>query len=231
MKKHISVAALTLRLTWVRALGLFAAVGVLQWLLTPDAGTMDGYQDYIRNAARIGRGGILVLLILMVTSLGGSQTSYTWRRLRIPEGRATVISGLVISGWFFLYWAFQLAACLVLYSRYNELHQFGTEYLMLSAFREDYLHFLLPIGEPWAIIRNVVLFLLMGNLASQAARRSRNGNTYGRGFFYSMFILLELWQGGELASQRTDIWGIVCGILLTIGIWDSDRRWMKHEAP
>lgn len=233
MKKTLSVASLTLHLTWVRVLGLFTLVGVLQWLLTPNPGTVDSFEEYLRIAALVGKAGFLLLFFLQLDALcrsGKGRTDYTWRRLRIPEGWATVISGLVISGWFFLYWGFQLGICLGLYEKFNRFWQYGQEYLMLSAFRTEYLHLLLPVGEPWAVVRNVLFPLVSGNLLATAVRMSRRGkNSAPRVIF---FLYISRLPGSQsIASQTDDILTMILWLGLIASYWIRDWRWMKHEAP
>ena len=232
MKKHISVAALTLRLTWVRALGLFAAVGVLQWQLIPGRDTVDSFQDYIYQAANIGLAGFLILCLLLMLALcksGKICTDYTWRRLRIPEGWATVISGLVLSGWIVLYGAFQLAVCLGLYCSFNEFWHYGREYLMLSAFRAEYLHLLLPVAEPWALVRNVVFVLIVGNLLAVAAGMQRSGIPGSWAYPYLAWLISKLSSGG-IATRTDDIMVMVFWIVLVILAWFVTWRGRKHEA-
>jgi hypothetical protein len=77
----------------------------------------------------------------------------------------------------------------------------------------------------------VQLFLLMGNLAAQAARMSRNGHSAWA--FPAIFGILSsnIMNSSAFSSQGYAIFMMVLFLALTIAVWILDWRWMKHEAP
>ena len=220
MKKITSVAALCLRLTWVRVLGLFAAVGVAQWCAFTMSGEIANEWtsfEYLldRFPAWIGRGGFLFLsyiLIFTVAGGKGSKTGYTLRRLRVSEKTHTWIFALVFAGYIVAYHAFQICMVLLLYGYYDQIHGFGRELLFLAAFRSEYFHFLLPLYEPWAVVLNGLMTLFSGVIMASIPRELRKGRSL---LGFSLMLWSWTQNTGEMASQSRDIFMIV-GMAITI---------------
>lgn len=235
MKKITSVAALCLRLTWVRVLGLFALVGGAQWfgyLVLEKADFEWSSFEYLldRFPAWIGKGGFLLLAyILLFTVAGGkgSKIEYTLRRLRVSEDTTTLIFSLVFAGYIVAYHAFQLGMVLLLYGYYDSFHGYGHELLFLSAFRSEYFHFLLPLYEPWAVALNGLMTLFLGSSIAYFAEELRHGRSL---IPFHLMVWYSIRHTGEMASQSWDIF-IIVAMLITIVccfIWLPRRN--ENEA-
>ena len=238
MKKITSVAALCLRLTWVRVLGLFALVGGAQWfgyLVLEKADFEWSSFEYLldRFPAWIGKGGFLFLaMILLFTAAGGkgSKIEYTLRRLRVTEDTTTLIFSLVFAGYIVSYWTFQLCMVLLFYGYYDSFHGYGHELLFLSAFRSEYFHFLLPLYEPWALVRNVVVVLTLSIEAALEAYVYRNGRGIPVRMLVVNFFIVNLMYPDDVASMGRDIVLIVISVACAALDWYFTRRWIQDEA-
>lgn len=238
MKKITSLAGLALRLTAPFALGWIGAVGLGQWFRFWQAGndgTFDLAFEYLveRNIATLGPLGMVALVLILHFRMVGSKrskTAYTLRRLSLSEGGVTFVFALVCIGWFLLYWAVQLGLCLGLYAMYTDKMGVVENLLFVSAFRVQYFHNVLPLYEPWALVRNGVLCLSFGSFSALSARNARNG----RGasllmYFVTVFFWVVLYPN-QLANQTTDIFlsVITLGCLALDIIWTW--RWNRYEA-
>ena len=238
MKKYTSVAALALRLTALPVLGLMAVVGGFQWLLFDleirDTTYLRAFQYMMDDRpALMGLFGLAALVLMLRSATVGtkrSQTAYTIRRLQLSEDCSTLVFGLVFVGWFVLYWAFQIAICLALFSRYTDIMGEIQNMLFVSAFRSQYFHNLLPLYEPWALVRNCVLCLSFGGFAALAARNTRNGKGASLLMFSLSLFACTVLYPDQLGTQVNDIsLSVIVLVCLAIDIFWT-RRWSRDEA-
>lgn len=235
MKKYTSTAALGLRLTWRNVLIVFLVTGACQWFLVYREGFENKVFEYLldENTFTLGIVGQLALMGSIYSALSGKKaraTAYTLRRLRLREGTVTVIWGLLFAGYFVLYWAFQIGMMLLLFGMYDRAVGAAENLLFVSAFRSTYFHNLLPLYEPWAVVRNSVFCLSFGGFAALGAQNARNGRTFPLCMFFVVMILWAILYPHEMASQSGDIpLSIITLVCLAIDIFWS-RRWMQYEA-
>jgi hypothetical protein len=121
MKKITSAALLALKLTWLAALAFTLTGAAVQIFyvfreLMPGGvplQTTFGFEQLLQSAAeRVGKFWMVLLLYMLGMDIGKSvKTVYTMNRLGLSENQMTLVFGLVFSGYFLLYWAFQIALC------------------------------------------------------------------------------------------------------------------------
>ena len=187
MKKIISAALLALKLTWLAALAFTltgAAVQVFYVFRELMPGgvplqTTFGFEQLLQSAAeRVGKFWMVLLLYMLGMDIGKSvKTIYTMNRLGLSENQMTLVFGAVFSGYFLLYWAFQIALCYGFFDWYSRFALVGSNTWMLACWRSEWLHTLLPLGEWWGYLRNTVICLSFGFTAAfnmQRARREKH---------------------------------------------------------
>ena len=187
MKKITSAALLALKLTWLAALAFTltgAAVQVFYVFRELMPGgvplqTTFGFEQLLQSAAeRVGKFWMVLLLYMLGMDIGKSvKTVYTMNRLGLSENQMTLVFGLVFSGYFRLYWAFQIALCYGFFVWYSRFALVGSNTWMLACWRSEWLHTLLPLNEWWGYLRNLAICLSFGYTAAfsgQLLRRSRH---------------------------------------------------------
>ena len=187
MKKITSAALLALKLTWLAALAFTLTGAAVQIFyvfreLMPGGvplQTTFGFEQLLQSAAeRVGKFWMVLLLYMLGMDVGKSvKTIYTMNRLGLSENQMTLVFGLVFSGYFLLYWAFQIALCYGFFVWYSRFALVGSNTWMLACWRSEWLHTLLPLGEWWGYLRNTVICLSFGFTAAfnmQRARREKH---------------------------------------------------------
>lgn len=237
MKKYTSAAALGLRLTWRNVLIVFLITGVCQCFQMFRMGIQGGFDDSLDalldgHPERFGLFGLLLVASAVYCSLCGkkSVTAYTLRRLQLSERAVTAIWSLLFAGYFVLYWAYQLGIMLLLYGWFTHLVGEPENLLFLTTFQSSYFHNLLPLHEPWAVVRNIVLYLSFGSFAALSAQNERNGRTFPQCMFFVVVCFVRILYPNEMASQGRDIsLSIIALVCLAIDIFWT-RRWTRNEA-
>jgi hypothetical protein len=187
MKKITSAALLALKLTWLAALAFTLTGAAVQIFyvfreLMPGGvplQTTFGFEQLLQSAAeRVGKFWMVLLLYMLGMDIGKSvKTVYTMNRLGLSENQMTLVFGLVFSGYFLLYWAVQIALCYGFFVWYSRFALVGSNTWMLACWRSEWLHTLLPLGEWWGYLRNIVICLSFGFTAAfnmQRARREKH---------------------------------------------------------
>ena len=183
MKKITSAALLALKLTWLAVLAFTltgAAVQIFYVFRALMPGgvplqTTFGFEQLLQSAAeRVGKFWMVLLLYMLGMDIGKSvKTIYTMNRLGLSENQMTLVFGLVFSGYFLLYWAFQIALCYGFFVWYSRFALVGSNTWMLACWRSAWLHTLLPLGEWWGYLRNTVICLSFGFTAAFDSSRAR----------------------------------------------------------
>lgn len=238
MKKYTSVAGLAVRSSWVRALAVFAVVGLNQWFMAlhqaaPGGNLIQtglGLETLVRDGMTFW--GYLGLPMLMVALMSAGDESkrvrsgYTLRRLGIREMGVTMVWGLVNAGWFLLYWVFQLGMILLAYRSFIAPMNPGHNALFLAAWRSEYFHQLLPMEEWIGYVRNIVICLGLGFNAAYGAHQQR----HKRNSFLTGALLVALTfvakRPGQLAA---DVTVIVLIVAITVGCWFLVRGGDRNE--
>ena len=187
MKKVTSAALLALKLTWKAAALTFLLTAIVQVIeacreLMPGGVPLQaafGFETFLRSAAQPAGKWWCVMLLVFLTfrpaASKGSKTVYTMNRLGLSENQMTLVFGGVFTGYFLLYWAFQLAVCYGFFGWYSRFTLVGSNTFMLAAWRSEWLHTLLPLNEWWGYLRNLAICGSFGFSAAIGSTLARHG--------------------------------------------------------
>jgi len=239
MKKRGSVIALGLRLTWVVALFCVVLTCVLQgWLFWRQQSMWGGvefesytigFEHIIENdgIAHVGKWGFFALLIGLTACCASGQTGMTLRRLRIREWEVTAWWTMIFFGYFLLFWAVQLGMLLWTFHMYAQVRGWDLMDLFISAHTSPYFHIVLPLSEPWAVVRNIFLCLSWALTAALGALEARRG---GKPFTVLVVGLsTNVFLPTTMASAVGDMAAIsILGCILAGYIWAMHGR-VKNE--
>ena len=227
MKKVTSAALLALKLTWTTMAVLFIFAGGSQifsvWRELMPGGvplqTTFGFEHLIQTAVMpAGKWWAVMALIFAATrpaASKGSKTVYTMNRLGLSETQVTLIFGGIFTGYFLLFWAFQLAlayGCFVWYSRFTLV---STNAWMLACWRSEWLHTLLPLGEWWGYVRNAAICLSFGFVAAMGSTLARHGKRPLIIVLPAMACALLLF--GEIGVPVADL--VLAGVLVILTVF------------
>ena len=227
MKKITSAALLAIQLTWKMVLLTFALTLGLQIFdgfreLMPGGvplQTTFGFEQLLRSAAQpAGKWWTVMLMASLIGISGasrGSKTVYTMNRLGLSENHMTLVFGAVFTGYFLLYWAFQIAVAYGLFVWYSRFSLVSSNAFMLAAWRSEWLHFLLPLGEWWNYLRNLVICLSFGFSAAFASQQGRRGKIPLTWFIAPLLCVVLM--NGRIGSFGQDIALTVLLTAFTIG--------------
>lgn len=239
MKKITSAALLAIMLTWKMVLLTFVLSAGLQcfdvWRELMPGGvplqTTFGFETLVRSAVQpAGKWWAVMLMSFLIATAGasrGSRSVYTMNRLGLSEDRVTLVFGLVFTGYFLLYWAMQIAVCygfFVWYSRYSLV---SSNTFMLSCWRSEWLHALLPLGEWWGYLRNITICGSFGFCAAFAAQQGRRGKVPLTWFIAPMMCVFLL--SGRISSLGPDLALTVLLIAFTIGYFFALKGGREDE--
>lgn len=239
MKKRMSIAGLGIRLTAgnvLLAIVMCSAVQVLFFLQTRDMWVASDYSwafsfEWILDNERVGFYGKFSFIWLLSAVIwpcagGKSQLSYTLRRLRVDENEVTAIWSVVFSGYFLISWGVQLLLVLWMFAQYAQASGWGKMELFVAAYRSAYFHTLLPLSEPWAFVRNVVLCLSWGTMGSLLDRYMRRG---GKPFMaVALIVFSAIFMPSDVATAGSD--NAACFFLLAVifcqcmMIWEAEKN-------
>ena len=239
MKKITSAALLALKLTWVAALAFTLTGAAVQTFyvfreLMPGGvplQTTFGFEQLLQSAAeRVGKFWMALLLYMLGMDIGQGKsvkTIYTMNRLGLSENQMTLVFGAVFSGYFLLYWAFQIALCYGFFVWYSRFALVGSNAWMLACWRSEWLHTLLPLAEWWGWLRNVVLWLSYGFSAAFGSQLLRRGK-----YPFAALVPPVLWifiPTGRIGELGLDILLTVLLAAFTIGFFFSMRGGQEDE--
>lgn len=218
MKKRISGAALALQLTFWPVMAVILIWSALQvwsflrsecfWVVESYVNPM-AFEDVLDNQRVFFYGKFSFLMILAMTLVSpGNKASYTLRRLRISENELTISWAMVFSGYYLLSWAVQLGLCVGMFRYYAEVTNLEAMDFFLACYRSRYLHLLMPLGEPWGYVRNIVICLGWGAMGALVSRYSRHR---GKPIMAIALVVMTLaFLPAEMASRTLDRW--LCGL-------------------
>ena len=239
MKKITSAALLALKLTWLAALAFTltgAAVQVFYVFRELMPGgvplqTTFGFEQLLQSAAeRVGKFWMVLMLYMLgmdVVQGKSVKTIYTMNRLGLSENQMTLVFGAVFSGYFLLYWAFQIALCYGFFVWYSRFALVGSNTWMLACWRSEWLHTLLPLGEWWGYLRNTVICLSFGFTAAIGSQLMRRGK-YPFAFLVPPVLCLFL-LSGRIGSGGMDILLSALLLAFTIGFYFTVKGGREDE--
>ena len=240
MKKITSAALLALKLTWLAALAFTltgAAVQVYYVFRELMPGgvplqTTFGFEQLLQSSAeRVGKFWMALLLFMLGMDIGqikGGKPVYTMNRLGLSEMQTTLVFGAVFSGYFLLYWAFQIALCYGFFVWYSRFALVGSNTWMLACWRSEWLHTLLPLGEWWGYLRNFIICLSFGFCAAFNSHRARHGK-HSTSMPIFLVILCSSMVSGQVGSLARTVVLTVLLILFGIGDWFALKGGREDE--
>lgn len=236
MKKYTSVAALALQHIGPAVFGMFVLVGSGQWLgVAREANlflTGHSFESLIRERAQTlgfgGFAGLMIVMLLCSTEQKQARSGYTLRRLGIREMGVTMVWGLVFSGVFLLYWAFQVGMLFLLFQIYTAPGDPGPNALFLAAYRCEYFHQLLPLREWTGYLRNLVICLGFGYGAAFGAHQKRHGRSPFLTFLLPAVVLFLIPR--EPGAMVMDVTLMIVTVGVVIGYWFLVRGGDRNEA-
>ena len=224
MKKRMSSAALGLRMTFwpvMAVIVIFSAMQLWSFWRTEIYWIEDVYSpqmafEEILDGQRVAyHGKFSFMMILSMTLIAPrNKASYTLRRLRISENEVTVQWALLFSGYYLISWAVQLLLTMYMFRAYAPVAELEPLDYFLAVYRSRYLRILLPLGEPWGYVRNVLICLGWGTMGSLVGRYARHGGKPFMGI--ALVILTVMFLPADMASQITDIWFCVLMAVLVV---------------
>lgn len=230
MKKVTSTALLALQLTWKIVLLVFVlTLGVQLFFVCRELmpggvplQTTFGFETLIRSAVQ-GAGKWFMWLLMPFLSVAaaagkGSKSVYTLNRLGLTENTATLIFGGVFTGYFLLYWAVQLAFAYGVFVWYSRLSLVSSNTFMLAVWRSEWLHTLLPLGEWWNYLRNLVICICFGCSSAFASQRHHRGKQ-ATGYLLPPFLLGSTLLDGRIGSFPQYIVLTITLAAFTVGSW------------
>ena len=239
MKNITSAALLALKLTWKAVLAFFLTVVGLQIFCTfqelmpggvPLQATF-GYENLLRSAVqRPGKLWMAYLLFALIGTAGytkGSKSVYTMNRLGLSEEQMTLVFGGVFTGYFLLYWLLQIGVCYGIFVWYTRLTLVGSNAFMLSCWRSEWLHTLLPLNEWWGYLRNLAICLSFGFSAAFGSQLSRHGKLHLTSLVPPVLCLFLL--SGRIGEFGLDIVLTVLLLAFTIGYFFALKGGRDYE--
>lgn len=239
MKKVTSAALLALKLTWTIALLIFLPTAALQafflWRELMPGGvplqTTFGFETLVRSTLQpAGRWWAVNLLIFVgarTAASKGSKSIYTMNRLGLTELQMTLVFGLVFTGYFLLYWIFQIALAYGFFVWYSRFTLVSSNALMLAVWRSEWLHTLLPLAEWWGYLRNLAICGSFGFSAAFGGTLARHGKLPLASLVPPVLCVFLL--SGRIGEPFPDLALTVLLIAFSIGYYFVLKEGADHE--
>lgn len=239
MKKVTSAALLALKLTWKIAALIFLLTGLVQafglWQELMPGGvplqTTFGFETIVRSTLQgSGMWWMLLLMVFVVfqaASSKGSKTVYTMNRLGLSEMQMALVFGGVFTGYFLLYWAFQLAVAYGAFVWYSRFTLVSSNAWMLACWRSEWLHTLLPLAEWWGYLRNIAICGSFGFFAAYGGTLARHKRLPLAPFLPA--IICFFLHRGEMGNAFRDLTLAVLLTGLTIGFYFGVKEVTENE--
>ncbi len=238
MKKVTSAALLALKLTWKMVALAFALTLGLQIFdgfreLMPGGvplQTTFGFESLLRSAVQpAGKHWVMMLMAFLIASERDKKgkSVYTMNRLGLSETGVTLIFGLVFTGYFLLYWAFQIAVAYGFFVWYSRFTLVSSNSFMLACWRSEWLHTLLPLGEWWGYLRNLVICGSFGFCTAFATQQGRRGKVPLLWLVAPMLCVILL--NGRMGNLGPDILLMVLLTVFTLCYFTALRGGREDE--
>ncbi len=239
MKSKLSIASLAVSLTTPVTVLIFLITGILQWLLFDPA--FFSASDYFSAFEfgidgrfwQIGRLGFYLLILALMFSLISRKTDFhmTLDRLGVSHRECTVLFGLILSVWFLLYWFFQTALAVVIYSRYASHASVPATELLLACYTSKYLHLLIPLRNVWGYARNILIAFSFGMTVSCTAYYIRQKKQLGLGFIPIVWVaFVKLLTPNHPVTRTEDLMlSVLCLMILSSCLYFSGRRTLLEK--
>lgn len=131
---------------------------------------------------------VFIILEAFAGKQKGGNPVYTVNRLPIRQGQFTIVCSVYNICCLILLFASQVLTDLILvhiYADYNTADPYGPA-AFLAFYRNDFFHGLLPLGDFFSIIANVVLLISLGITCACSAWKTRQG---GKDLLAAVFFI------------------------------------------
>lgn len=237
MKKYLSVFMLIARCSIYKVFGLLILMASCEFLafsckLSAGKGDIYGLENVFSGGfcdlIFFICAAVLLFLLSRMGASKSSKTIYTLSRLSVSKKCVFWIESLYDTLCFIILWLLQVVLAVGLC--YYYIHAAGSEsateqIIFLAFFRNVFLHSLLPFDEPFSLICNLLLALLIGITIARIPWAERSNKL---SFFtlYSIYIVHNIFlrKAGDLFPLV-----IIC-IIATIVIVDAIYFTFKKEA-
>lgn len=179
MKKHTSVFFLAARRAlpgFGLLLALMAAAETLLFYLVLGRGS-ELYPEALFDKAGLGLVcgvgfvALCALLVLPRLEMGGKQ-GYALRRFSLPRWEVWLWESASNALCFLIFWGVQLGIVLALFAVYeSRTEALSPQSLLLTFYRNEFLHSLLPLREGSRWVRNIFFVLSLGAMTAAAPLR------------------------------------------------------------
>ena len=237
MKKYLSVFMLIARCSIYKVFGLLILMAGCEFLAFScklSAGKGDlyvledvfsgGFCDLIFFICAA----VLLFLLSRMGTFKGVKTMYTLSRLSVSKKCVFWIESLYDTLCFIILWLFQVVLAVGLC--YYYIHAAGSESateqtIFLAFFRNVFLHSLLPFDEPFSLICNLLLALVIGITIAQIPWSERSNKMS----FFTLYIIFVVHN--IFLREAGDLWqpAIIC-IAAVIVIANAIYFTFKKEA-
>ena len=194
--------------------------------------TTFGFETLLSSAVESFGKPFLYALLICVTmrpaASRGSKTVYTMNRLGLSELQTTLVFGVVFSGYFLLYWAVQLAFAYGVFAWFSRFSLVSSNAFMLAVWRSEWLHLLLPLGEWWGYLRNVIVCLSLGFCAAFGSQLARHGKTASWAILFPALLCANM-PSGRIGDDWSSIGLMVLLTAFTIGYFFCLKGGRENE--
>ncbi len=227
----MSLFGLWARRTWKRALAIFAGMAAVElgFFLWAALRSGDGRLLHIMETANPAIEGFLAFSLLTcvlagIGPMGGTRPDYTLRRLSVPPRKVFLIRAAHNTLWYLVFWGVQLAVALGLCLLRQRLFPAirGRQDVLLTFYRVPYLHALLPLGDWFLYVRNLLFFALMGCATAVDARRGLLYACVGLSLTFGIFFPAKMGLTGTVIAELTFLClAACCAAAGVIGLRDE----------
>ena len=229
MKQQLSLFTLSIRASFYKILAVLALSGVVQAVLFYIA--MDGNTGLESAFARAFSSVVFAVTFVAVVWLlvrwhgkGGSNVSYTLRRLGLPERTFILWNALYCALVYLIFWAAQLGFALLFckyYAMVTNPDFLNPQTVFLAFYRSDYLHSLLPLAEISRWVRNIACVIGLGACTAAApCLERRKIHPFLPSIPIVLFVLFFARPVGEIAYDLAQaITALGCGAYALVGCW------------
>ena len=223
MKRHLSVFFLCCRRSMPGlALLLAGMAGVETLLFTLLRGTSP-HTERLFEHAHVGLAcgvffaALCVLLVLPRMDMNGKQ-GYTIRRLALGRWEVFLWQSLCNSLCFLIFWAFQVAVIFGLFALLKAQNGSGSHQdILLTFYRNDFLHSLLPLRETSRYVRNIFLVAALGVVTAAAPMRMYVGKKGSTVLLVALMATVLCFFSRGIGSFAGDLFLCVVAAVAVIG--------------
>lgn len=156
---------------------------------------------------------IIGILLVLHSNEFKEKTSYSIRRLRIPEKHYFLLQGLYYSMIYVLFFTVQLVIIWLLsqyYFRTVPESFYSNQTLFLTFYSNSFLHSLLPLDETIKVVHNILIIFALGFSAAYQTYTQRREKKQGMFYILALIVLLTFQSG--LGTFGGDLFTILASV-------------------